>query len=430
MQAGSWSLHCWRRGREAALALFATLTLGGAASAAEVEVTAFGARCDGATNDQAAFEAAVAHLEQAGGGILRLPAATCVHERTIQLRSNVSLMGQGWDASVLQRTKSGVSSLRAHGKRGARISNVLIADLKIVGVTGYERGYRKGSHAVEIQHADSVTVRNVWAQRIGGEAFYAQGDDNRRIAFLFNRATDIGHNAYNFNGRPLESRVVGNYASDIWANGLEAAGADLEVADNVFERYRLWGVIIGNLYAEGRMTERVRVERNVLRHSRGKPSESGGMLFAAGGRDVHIANNTIHDNAGFGIYINGTTKIGKFKVELPGDLVIENNTIHDNGDGVRNTAGIHIRGSPPNIVIRRNRLFSSRERGRSQRVGVRVAKGNATISIVDNLAYDHGEANYVIGTNGNAGTPAFRQNKSGYGNQLRVVDGRGRSFKF
>jgi hypothetical protein len=400
------------------------------AHAVDVEVTAFGARCDGKSNDQAALAAAAQHVGEAGGGTIRLPAGTCVHDFRIDLRSKTALIGQGWDRTVLKRTRPKIASIRIHGKADAPVRDVLVADLRIVGVSGFRQGYQKGAHAVEIQHADGVTIRQVWASQIGAEAFYAAGR-SRRIEFLFNRATDIGHNGFNFNGSMSDSKVVGNQASDVWANGFEGAGENLLVADNNFERSRLWGLALGNLFVKGWVSSAVRVENNTLVGSTGKAAESGGILLQAGARDMTVVNNTIADNAGFGIFISGRKKFGKLDAEMPGNLRIERNTIRDNGGGRANTAGIQVSGPIPDVVIRQNRIYGSRRDGHRQRIGIRTVNSDDTTTIVDNLAYDHEDANYEIDGKDAAHVPKFVDNKSGYGNRLRTVSGGGgASFRY
>lgn len=70
--------------------------------AAVTDVTDHGATGDGSTDDGAAFEAAIAAAEDAGGGAVTVPAGTYVLRRRLILSSGVVLRGAGRDATVLR----------------------------------------------------------------------------------------------------------------------------------------------------------------------------------------------------------------------------------------------------------------------------------------------------------------------------------------
>ena len=68
--------------------------------ARETWVQSYGAKCDGSTDDTTAFNNAVSAVSAAGGGIVRLPAGTCVTSG-ITLKRLVILQGKGRQATIL-----------------------------------------------------------------------------------------------------------------------------------------------------------------------------------------------------------------------------------------------------------------------------------------------------------------------------------------
>ena len=85
--------------------------LSGAISSVPVDVASFGAKGDGVTNDLAAFNAAVASVSAAGGGILRAGAGTFRLDGQVLWKNGVFLEGSGKGATVLDFSqKSGFSN--------------------------------------------------------------------------------------------------------------------------------------------------------------------------------------------------------------------------------------------------------------------------------------------------------------------------------
>jgi Pectate lyase superfamily protein len=78
------------------------LTVSGQAEAQgqyEVAASEFGAKCDGATDDGPALNAALASLP--AGGLLRIPAGTCMTSQTLTASAFTTIAGYGW-SSVLK----------------------------------------------------------------------------------------------------------------------------------------------------------------------------------------------------------------------------------------------------------------------------------------------------------------------------------------
>jgi hypothetical protein len=64
----------------------------------------YGAVADGVVNDATAINAAITAANTAGGGIVALPAGTYAVSAPILLKSNVTLQGDGYDATIVKQT--------------------------------------------------------------------------------------------------------------------------------------------------------------------------------------------------------------------------------------------------------------------------------------------------------------------------------------
>lgn len=73
-----------------------------------VSVKDFGAKGDGATNDAAAFQAAIDYCEAQGGGTVFVPRGRYMIGSALAMKRKVGVEGAGIDATILQPTFSGV----------------------------------------------------------------------------------------------------------------------------------------------------------------------------------------------------------------------------------------------------------------------------------------------------------------------------------
>jgi hypothetical protein len=69
-------------------------------------VTAYGAKCNGSTDDSTAINNAISAASTAGGGQVWFPAATCIANAIITLPSNVYLVGMGRANTILRASPS------------------------------------------------------------------------------------------------------------------------------------------------------------------------------------------------------------------------------------------------------------------------------------------------------------------------------------
>jgi hypothetical protein len=125
------------------------------ASAQEVNIKLFGAKCDGATNDAAAIQGAVNSLTS--GGTVRVPRGNCsIGASTINLGSNVTLQGEGMGASYILASSGDVSQIKATSKTKVAVRDLTVS-VSTVGTTAYVGGVHFSSCAYCIVERVEVT---------------------------------------------------------------------------------------------------------------------------------------------------------------------------------------------------------------------------------------------------------------------------------
>lgn len=126
-----------------------------------------GVACDGATNDVASINAAIVTINSASGGVLNLPAGTCiVGGSTIRIKNNVRLRGAGRNETTLKLLATHTGSVVQLGESvgSATAGNIALSDLTVDG-----NGYCPYS-TCSIVYAgtdDSGAQQNVAIQRVG-----------------------------------------------------------------------------------------------------------------------------------------------------------------------------------------------------------------------------------------------------------------------
>lgn len=96
-----------------------------------VNVKWFGAKCDGVTDDAAAFQAAADAINAAGGGQIDVPAGTSVMGSMVTYYSNTKLRGAGAGVTTLKKTGTGDAAIHAAGSSGNNVIDLEVSDLTV-----------------------------------------------------------------------------------------------------------------------------------------------------------------------------------------------------------------------------------------------------------------------------------------------------------
>lgn len=143
---------------------------------AAVDVTSFGARGDGMTDDTSAFEAALA-----SGSVVSVPAGTFVLGQ-IRILSGKTLVTQG-RATVLRqkpRLPSGTPIIKVVG------SNVVIGSLRAIGNIATDQG--EWMHAIDIHaspatgNLSNISIGDIFGENIRGDVLAIYSSDGRTVS--------------------------------------------------------------------------------------------------------------------------------------------------------------------------------------------------------------------------------------------------------
>ena len=116
-----------------------------------LNVLDFGAKGDGITDDQAAFEAALAEAKRLNKP-LYVPAGYYLHSQVIEIDS-ATMFGDGYDLSILRGTSYRVEGNKLTGK------NPQVYNMYMIGTNGARHAY-ESSVLLLVQGADGAIVAN------------------------------------------------------------------------------------------------------------------------------------------------------------------------------------------------------------------------------------------------------------------------------
>jgi len=122
-----------------------------------VDVRAFGAKCDGTTNDQTAIAAAISAVTSTGG-IVNFPDGTCV-VTGLTVPGGVTLQGKGKFTTILKSGTNGVILNLVQGSGDFAFRGPKIADLWV-------DGSDTGSSQIGIQVTDASAVRDTIIENV------------------------------------------------------------------------------------------------------------------------------------------------------------------------------------------------------------------------------------------------------------------------
>jgi len=161
-------------------------------------ITAYGAVGDGATNNNSAFSKAIIAAVAAGGGVVFVPPGNFVITTKIDLATNVSLEGVGFN-SIITTTQTGAGQPTVI--RANNINNFAIRNLKIVGSgtavnqTTYAVSITNGSYNGDIEYCHvSLAYLGIFIGDISSTSSYNITAKNNTIDNI--GLNGIGHNAF------------------------------------------------------------------------------------------------------------------------------------------------------------------------------------------------------------------------------------------
>ena len=339
--------------------------------AGAISVKSFGAKGDGATDDRAAFQAAL-DAAASGNAELYVPPGTYVIDAQpralfgLAIRGTVHLRGAGQDRTVLQQAAGAHPSARLINVSGDR---VVIEDLTLDGNRAAQQPGEQ-RHGLFITDTGELEVRRVTARNFTGDGFYlyhnASGSRFTQVV-----ATGNGRNGLTLGGMVnhteiLDSKFVGNTAQQVDS---EPGG------NNVVSNTTITGSLLDNAGASkdyaltcsgtgGAKGHDWTVTHNTI----------NGPIFIVWADHVTIADNT------------GTNVAPKSFITInrsSSDITIRHNKLVQAQRDAAFQAGVYVVGtkgsSPERILITDNDIETTFERG----YGVR-ATGATSIEITGN----------------------------------------------
>ena len=334
---------------------------------------AFGAKCDGVTHDEVAFQAAL-NAAVAQRKILQLPAGNCLLNATItngtSLFEQTAIQGYGQSSQI---TFLGASQFNF----GAQASYYFLRDFQITCTNsatsclkiGFASGgatsfgslienltIENGVAQVSLQNAvqlifqnnvlvsnlgsgDGLDVDNTATADVGGNTF-----TNNFIVCTFTSACNSGVSMTNVGGSQFIGNRMSGYGVDVhWITSISSgASTGLNFENNQLDNWVNFGVLFEN-QGHGGFQLHVAVTSNVLNNSGPATGGTGIEFTRTGGTGqqfgaVSITGNQVNTFSGIGINVGDT-----FGFNITGNQMVDSN-----GTG---TTGINVTSDDTNCVV-------------------------------------------------------------------------------
>lgn len=327
-----------------------------------VSITAFGAKCDGRTDDSAAIAAAIASAKAKGVPAL-IPAATCAYAAVINL-DGAKLQGSG-DASVLWALNTNSEAIFMRGS-GAEVRSV-----KLSGVKGTTRVAPWEATRITLFGATKFVIDNVTID--GGTAAGIQTAQSTN------------------NGTISNNRVIGTLADSIH---LTDKASYITVTDNVIENSGDDGIGVVSYTSDGGDTHHITARGNTIR-----ANKWGRNMSVVGGTDVLYENNKLLGNPSFAcVYI---AQEGSYNTRPAQRVIVQRNTIQGCGSVQTGHAAVMVYSDgTPNVDVN----LRANDIVQDGRAGIR-AFGPGTRIVFDSNRITGANPAYSVSTSGALVTP-------------------------
>jgi hypothetical protein len=371
-----------------------------------VNVRDYGATGDGTTDDRPAIVSAISALDAAGGGTLLLPKGTYAISDTVQLVSNMRLVGVGRGATTIKPSASWGGWAMVQDPGGS------ITNTEVSGITFDAANQVAESLRFIVAGTKNITVRDCEFKNLPSSAaglvlnlcsnvhienniFTGLGSATQRALLMFNSASHItvignmftGFNMSigidNFTAPCHNISIFGNRFKNIGGYGIRMNEASyVTVSGNEFE---------STFYVGG--------------------TEDGSMAVSAqsGSTAITISDNISKNSGEISVYdsfdaaVTGNVLIGTIAAGIE---INDNQNANTSSDGIRvsvtgnhitNAGGAGVFASGSDILIQGNTMRGS---GGS---GIKIAEGGERYMLIGNSISNSGESGITVANNGDAG---------------------------
>lgn len=311
-----------------------------------ISAKVFGAKCDGITDDTAAFQKAVNTVSR-----IYIPKGVCLFNSAVTLKAGTVLRGAGMKVSIIkQGGVSGVSTGTFYANSGgkdAMLAGMQISNLTIDGQSD-KLGFSEFVHLVSLNGVKDVLIENVKFRGFRGDGLYLgsglNGEERHNENIVVKNSVFDGVNHSNRNGISI----------------IDGSGVLIE----------------GNQFiniAQPKMPGAIDVEPN------------GNPFHVA--KDITIRNNSL---VSIGGNVGAISFVFNSKLaEMPSTLRVEGNSISGNNTGIVYLGGISpsAASAPNHLSIINNTITSS---GRSFEI-----RGAKKFEIVGNRFSEANEASLI-----------------------------------
>jgi hypothetical protein len=272
---------------------------------------AYGAKCDGVTDDATAFNNAITAVNGAGGGLIIIPTGTCIVGSPVVMRTTVTLQGSGRTATVIQgknaTTGAIIQTLNFATLTGTNTVGGpykwALRDLTIDG----NKANRASGDNFDIYGYDYILF-NIDSRNAPGAGIYsewstsnstpvASGGDGMEAILMNFRSTANNGNGITWNG-PHDSRFV-NVLS---FNNFSGFGIDFGSTAN----YTCAGTTMVQVHVYGASNWGIRLNCTIFGvNVTSETTSTGGIQVNSGGNFLASRVDTF-SNTGPGIQINSS----------------------------------------------------------------------------------------------------------------------------